>query len=144
MTYTQWYDAHANKHKLVVRKLLKKNYSKEEIVKYFDFENMLKHESDFCLLYKENKKCHDIESLNCYLCACPHFRFKDEGIQKVEKNIQYSFCEIESKDGSLGVYGDTIHQDCSQCKIPHRTSYINKNFDFDWKTIMKKCALPFK
>ncbi len=43
---------------------------------------MVEKENDFCLLYKDNKKCHDYEDLNCYLCACPYFRFDDEGISK--------------------------------------------------------------
>ncbi|MBC8236684.1 MAG: hypothetical protein H8E76_00485, partial [Helicobacteraceae bacterium] len=112
-----------------------------QIIEYFDFENMVKQEKDFCLLYADNKKCHDMESLNCYLCACPNFRFDDKGIKKVGENTQYSFCDIESKDGSQGIYGEVIHQDCSKCGVPHHKNYVEKHFDLDWKVAMKKCAL---
>lgn len=141
MTYQEWFEAHANKHKNIVSKLTAKRYTKEQIIEYFDFDNMVKHEKDFCLLYAENKKCHDMESLNCYLCACPNFRFDDKGVKKIGENTQYSFCEIDHKDGSLGTYGNTIHQDCSKCSVPHHKSYISKNFDLDWKTAMKKSPL---
>ena len=141
MTYQEWFENHANKHKQIVSKLITKNFTKEQIIEYFDFENMVKQEKDFCLLYADNKKCHEMESLNCYLCACPYFRFDDAGIKKVGENTQYSFCDIESKDGSQGVYSNKIHQDCSNCTIPHHKKYIEKNFDLDWKVIMQKCAL---
>ena len=59
--------------------------SDEEVIAYFKFENMVKKEPDFCPLYKDNKKCHDMKELNCYLCACPNFRFDDEGFKKVEE-----------------------------------------------------------
>ena len=141
MTYTQWFEDHANKHKQIVSKLITQKFSKEQIIDYFDFDNMVKSESGFCPLYKDNKKCHDMENLNCYLCACPNFRFNDEGIKAVEENTQYSFCDIESKDGKQGVYGDSIHQDCSKCGVPHHRSYVEKHFDLDWKVCMSKSKL---
>ena len=141
MSYSSWFSEHADKHKLIVEKLQKQNFTKEQIIDYFDFENMVEKENDFCPLYKEPKKCHDMEELNCYLCACPNFRFGDTGIQKVEKKTKYSLCSIDSKDGKLGVYGDSIHQDCSGCGVPHHKAYVLKNFDFDWKKIMHKCNI---
>lgn len=139
MTYLEWYGEFGAKHKNIVDKLLKKEYTQAEIIEYFRFENMLKNEPSFCLLYKENKKCHDIPDLNCYLCACPNFRFDDDGIKKVDSKTQYSLCDIDSKDGRQGVYGEKIHQDCSKCSVPHHKSYVEKNFDLDWKKIMKSC-----
>ncbi len=141
MSYKYWFNTHSHKHEIIMSKLLKKSYTKEQIINYFDFDSMVKNENDFCPLYKENKKCHDMESLNCYLCACPNFRFDDVGIKEVGKNTQYSFCDIESKDGKQGVYGDKIHQDCSKCGVPHHRSYIEKHFNFDWKMIMNSCNL---
>lgn len=141
MGYDKWFNEHAQKHKNIVQKLVKQKLSKEQIIDYFDFENMVKEEKDFCPLYKDNKKCHDMETLNCYLCACPNFRFDDKGIKKVEENTQYSYCGIESKDGRQGVYGDKIHQDCSKCGVPHHRDYVEKNFDLEWKEAMKKCSL---
>jgi len=137
MTYLEWFEDQATKHKAIVQKLTSKGYNKTEIIEYFDFDNMVQKEKNFCLLYAENKKCHDIPSLNCYLCACPYFRFNDEGFEKVDEKTKYSYCSIDSKDGKAGVYGDTIHQDCSKCTVPHHKSYIEKNFDLDWRLIMQ-------
>jgi hypothetical protein len=141
MGYTEWFNTHAQKHKNIVSKLQKKDFTKEEIIEYFDFENMKEHEIEFCPLYAKNKKCHEMESLNCYLCACPNFRFNDDGIKKIKEATQFSFCAIESKDGRQGVYGSKIHQDCSKCSVPHHKEYVLKHFDLDWKNMMLKCAL---
>jgi hypothetical protein len=79
MSYKKWFDAHAQKHKAIMNRLT--HLSDEEVIVYFRFENMVKNENDFCPLFAENKKCHDTEELNCYLCACPNFRFKRRGIR---------------------------------------------------------------
>jgi len=148
MSYIRWFEDHAEKHRKLVQKLLAEGLDKEEIIAYFDFENMVRNEPDFCPLYREKneegtlgKKCHDMEHLNCYLCACPNFRFKDGGLEEREGKTVYSFCAIDSKEGRQGVYGDKIHQDCSQCTVPHHVSYVRKHFDTEWKKIMKACRL---
>jgi len=141
MSYSSWFTQHSQKHKLIVDKLLQKGLNKAQIIDYFDFDSMVQNEKEFCPLYADNKKCHDMESLNCYLCACPNFRFDDNGIKKLKENTQYSFCDIDSKDGAQGVYGEAIHQDCSKCSVPHHKSYVEKNFDLDWRKAMKKCEL---
>ena len=71
----------------------------------------------------------------------PFNKFKDEGIEEREGKTVYSFCAIDSKEGRQGVYGDKIHQDCSQCTVPHHVSYVRKHFDTEWKKIMKACRL---
>ncbi|MDA7817920.1 hypothetical protein N9A28_06985 [Sulfurimonas sp.] len=139
MTYISWFNEHALKHKTIVDKLLKNGLSKEAIVDYFDFDNMVKEEKDFCLLYQDNKKCHDMDSLNCYLCACPHFRFNDTGRVEGSK-IKFSHCSIDSKYGSFFENDNKLHQDCTKCEIPHKKSYILKHFDYDFKKIMKDCS----
>jgi hypothetical protein len=139
MSYGEWFEKHAQKHKKIVDKLVSKGFERDEIIEYFDFDNMVANERDFCPLYEKNKKCHDIKKLNCYLCACPHFRFDDGGIKEIDKKVQYSLCDIDSKNGREGVYADVIHQDCSQCHIPHTTRYIQKHFDLDWREIMSNC-----
>ena len=101
MTYKEWFDDFADKHQSIVQKLVSQGLEKKQIIEYFDFDNMVKKEKDFCLLYAKRKKCHEIESLNCYLCACPNFRFDDAGVKKIATKTQYSFCSINSKDGSL-------------------------------------------
>ncbi|HFB54071.1 MAG TPA: hypothetical protein ENJ67_04995 [Sulfurimonas autotrophica] len=141
MSYNNWLREHAKKHKKIVEKLLQDGLTQEAIIEYFDFDNMKTHEPDFCPLYTENKKCHEMEALNCYLCSCPNFRFSDEGIQSIEEKTQYSYCNIDSKDGRQGVYGEKIHQDCSRCQVPHTKEYVRKHFDLNWSKIMSLCEV---
>jgi Zn-finger protein len=127
MTYKQWIEDFSNKHKQIVDKLLKQDYSKDKIINYFDYENMILKEPYFCPLFRENKKCHDLENHNCYLCGCPNFR-----LEKTK-----SYCSIDSKDGgSLVGKNGFIHQDCSNCTVPHNKDFIKQHFNLKWKTIM--------
>ena len=135
MSYNTWFETHGQKHKNIMKKL--QDLSDEEIITYFRFENMVEKEPDFCLLYKDNKKCHQMDDLNCYLCACPNFRFDDEGISQEENTVLYSTCSIESKDGAQFVSDDAVHQDCSGCTVPHHEAYIKKHFSRDWFEIMR-------
>lgn len=112
--------------------------SDDEVIEYFRFENMVEKESDFCPLYAEHKKCHDTEELNCYLCACPNFRFNDTGFRVEEEKTLFSMCAIESPEGDRFITDNAIHQNCSPCLVPHQESYIKKVFNRDWFTIMKK------
>ncbi|QSZ42903.1 hypothetical protein GJV85_12555 [Sulfurimonas aquatica] len=137
MTYKNWFDEHAIKHKNIVKKLTSQGYDKEQITQYFDFDNMVKNEKDFCLLYESNKKCHDIETLNCYLCACPHFRFNDNGLSKKNEQTLYSKCELDLGDNFT--YENSVHHDCTNCLIPHKLHFVSKTFDLEWKNIMSEC-----
>lgn len=141
LSYSEWFQKHALKHAVIVEKLKKAGLNQSEVIDYFDFDNMKLKEVTFCPLYKDNKKCHDMEFLNCYICACPNFRFKDEGIEVIENKTQYSLCDIQSKDGRQGVYGDAIHQDCSGCGVPHHRNYVEKVFSWSWKEMMAKCSI---
>ena len=127
MSYQSWHQEHAQKHKKLLEKL--RGLSDDEIIKYFRFENMVVKEPDFCPLYKENKKCHDMENLNCYFCACPNFRVEEKK----------STCAIKSKDGgSIKSPDGFIHQDCSKCTVPHKVEYVRKHFNRDWLKVMDK------
>lgn len=139
MNYKSWFNSHAKKHKKIIDKLLKKDYTKEQIIEYFNFENMVKMENDFCPLYADNKKCHDMSKLNCYLCACPNFRFNDEGLDTYNGFKILSKCDINN--GEKFTNSGVIHHDCSKCTVPHHKAYIDKNFDLDWKKIMKECKI---
>jgi hypothetical protein len=119
---------HAKKHQNIVARL-----PKEALIDYFRWENISKTDVDFCPLFAENKKCHTMQHLNCYLCACPNFRF-DDNAPKVK-----SWCAINSKDGRQIEHNGIIHQDCSQCQIPHHTQYIQEHFDTNWLHIMQHC-----
>ena len=135
MPYSSWFQAHGEKHRAIMNKLMHLN--DEEAIAYFRFENMVEKEPNFCPLYKENKKCHNIEELNCYLCACPNFRFKDNGFKTVEEKTLFSTCDIDSKDGSQYVSDTAIHQNCAGCTVPHHETYIQKVFSRDWFKTMK-------
>jgi len=141
MTYREWLLLHSKKHSQIINKLKTSGFGKEAIIDYFDYENMRQNEPDFCLIYKENKKCHDTECLNCYLCACPNFSFCDSGLEVVDGITMYSRCSIASKDGLQQKCDSGIHQDCSNCTIPHEKKYITEHFDMDWLKIMKYCEL---
>ena len=138
MTYIQWFEEHGEKHHVLNQKLLSLGLSQKEIINYYKFENMLEKEPDFCELYKTKTKCHEMEDLNCYLCACPNFRFSMTPKETESKRI-HSHCSIESKDGAIFEHENNIHQDCSGCLVPHHESYIEKNFDISWKKIMNEC-----
>lgn len=137
MSYENWFEQHGAKHKKIVDKLVARGYNKDEIIEYFDFENMVKEENDFCPLYKESKKCHDMEKLNCYLCGCPHFRFNDDGLGEYNEFKILSKCDINN--GSTIGSGNAIHQNCSKCTVPHHKAFVKKNFDLSWSKIMKDC-----
>ncbi len=137
MSYLSWFNKHAKKHKKLVEKL--KSLGSEEIIEYFDYENISKKEPWFCPLFLKGKRCHDIESLNCYLCACPNFRFCDDGFGMKGSKILKSYCKINSKNGKIFESGDQVHQDCSSCLVPHRVEFIKKVFKRDWKEIMRDC-----
>ena len=126
MSYQSWHQEHAQKHKKLLEKL--RELSDDEVIEYFRFENMVVKEPDFCVLYKENKKCHDMENLNCYFCACPNFRVEEK----------QSTCAIKSKDGgSIEAPDGFIHQDCSKCIVPHKEEYIKQHFSRDWLKVME-------
>ena len=82
MGYLNWFKAHGEKHKKIVDRLLEDNLTNNEIVEYFEYENLKNSEPEFCPLFAKDKKCHSIENLNCYLCGCPNFRFSDKGFKK--------------------------------------------------------------
>lgn len=137
MSYEEWFERHGAKHKKIVEKLLARDLSEEEIIDYFDFENMVKEENAFCPLYKEPRKCYELKKLNCYLCGCPHFRFSDEGLGEYNGVKILSKCDINN--GSNLAAGGAIHQECSKCTVPHHRAYVKKRFDLNWKKIMKGC-----
>ena len=137
MNYQSWLEQHIINHKKILEQL--NNLSNEEIIEYFDYKNISLVKPDFCPLFKNNQKCHNLENLNCYLCACPYFRFKDEGFRKKRNKIVYSYCVVNSKFGKEHISQNSIHQDCSNCFIPHIKKFIKDNFDKDLEKIMSNC-----
>ncbi len=138
MSYINWFEKHALKHEKIMKKL--KSLSDDEVIEYFLYENMVKNEPDFCPLYEQNRKCHDMKELNCYLCACSNFRFKDSGFKQIKEKSLKSYCSINSKDGAVFEGKEAIHQDCSGCMVPHKKAFIKKVFKRDWREIMKEVS----
>ncbi len=136
MTYQEWFETHASKHARIMEKLFHLNDA--EVIAYFRFENMMVHEPEFCLLYAQNKKCHEVEHLNCYWCACPYFRFNDAGFSTENEQTLYSTCSIESKEGAQFISKNSIHQDCTNCLIPHGENILKKEFNRNWRSTMEK------
>ncbi|MGE3592594.1 MAG: hypothetical protein AB7G52_08890 [Arcobacter sp.] len=129
MTYDEWKIEHATKKANIIRK---NNLTEvDDIVEYFDFNNMVKNELDFCPLYKDNIKCHDIEKLNCYYCGCPYFKVNDNP-KTLGKTTIASTCIIDSKYKDLFYENPDennvikIHCDCSNCYIPHKVTFTKK------------------
>lgn len=141
MSYESWYIRHGNKHRVIVDRLIELGYTKEGIIAYFDFDSMVVNEPDFCVLYAQPKKCHSIEKLSCFLCACPLFRFNDNGFEMRGGHQVRSYCEVTSKYGSQHLFGDVIHQDCTNCVLPHSAKYVHSHFDANWFSIMRDCNI---
>ncbi len=139
MKYSEWMRAHGEKHDEIVSLLSGK--SVDEIIDYFDYDNMRSRHPDFCPLYKKNQKCHEIERLNCFLCGCVYFRYNDDGIDESEGRIRYSKCSISARKSREFIACDAIHLDCSECDIPHRASVAKKHFDKKWSAMMSGCDL---
>ncbi len=135
----EWFESHANKHKEIMKTLA--HLSDDEVINYFIYENMQENHPDFCPLYEQNKKCHDMEELNCYFCACNHFRFSDDGLKKEGSKTVYSNCNIDAKEGKTFESENAIHQDCSACFIPHKRSVIKKYFSRNWREVMEQTVL---
>jgi Zn-finger protein len=115
MNFKEWYENHREKQKTIVQKLA--HLSDEELMEYFEYENMRVKERDFCPLYSQEKKCHDIEKLNCFFCACPEFNFVNE---------KESFCSIGSRFGKKIEFNGGFLQDCSKCFIAHKRGFIRR------------------
>jgi len=135
----EWFESHANKHKEIMKTLA--HLSDNEVIDYFIYENMQENHPDFCPLYEQNKKCHDMEELNCYFCACNHFRFSDDGLKNEGTKTVYSNCNIDAKEGKTFESENAIHQDCSACFIPHKRSVIKKYFSRNWREVMEQTVL---
>ena len=142
MSYKKWFLQHVLKHKAIVDTLF--HLSDDEVIEYFEYEHMKQKHPEFCPLYTKDKKCHDMDELNCYLCACPYFRFDDDGLYQEDGKIRYSICSIEAKGREDFIKGDAIHQGCTNCTLPHQKSFVKKHFNRDWLEVMKNAMISSK
>ncbi len=134
MSYRAWFQQHGQKHAAILARLTER--SDEEVIGYFAYDNMVIHEPDFCPLYAEGKRCHPMKNLNCYLCACPHFRFDDHGLKHADGITIKSMCAIDAAGGEPLEHDGVIHHNCTGCLLPHRVAFIRRHFQRDWFRVM--------
>jgi len=84
----------------------------DSILTVFEYDRLKEIESSFCPLFAEGIKCHSMEYLNCYFCACPHYIVDDSTY----------ICSINSR---FAKYVENI-LDCSECKVPHKRGFVKK------------------
>jgi len=135
MTYNEWSKDEVARRNTVITKLKAQEFSTSEIVEYFNFENMVKNEPNYCPLYATSTKCHDREKLNCFFCGCPYFTYSDKGISQRSQKTVYSKCELNAIKSSEFTTETAIHLDCSNCEIPHRLPFVHANAG----KIIKEC-----
>ena len=87
----------------------------QRVIEEFDFENQKEKNPDRCPCYK-NKKCHEVEELNCFLCYCPEY----------DNSLEEGGCKISSQKGKWFVKGDKKIWDCSDCEHPHKKEIVEK------------------
>ena len=126
MTYSEWKIDEDIRKGILITKLQSQGKTTAEIVGYFDFDNMKEQEPDYCPLYLTSTKCHNIEKLNCFFCGCPHFEYNDDGIYTQQGKTVYSKCTINAPKGAGFLTDKAVHQDCSNCNIPHKPDFIRK------------------
>ena len=125
MTYSDWHTKYIESITALISSL---PYDRvEDIVNYFEYENMRSHHPSHCPLYSEALRCHDVRPLNCLFCACPHFQYSNTPLSAPSDGTKtMSICTIGSKQARRFTHDNISHCDCSQCYIPHTTSHIRK------------------
>jgi len=102
----------------------------QTLVDGFDFDKRKKDCPNECPCYGENKPCHKMVDLNCFLCYCPEYDLnKSEGGCKLG-NPQGKgkwFVHAALPEGKIW--------DCSDCTHPHEKevakTYFRKMFNID-------------
>jgi len=88
----------------------------DNLIDEFDFEKRKVLHPEECICYQQDKKCHDIEKLNCFFCFCPKY---DNSIKEGRCRINSPKAKyIECKEGKI--------LDCSECDFPHNKENIKK------------------
>jgi len=117
MTYKDWSETNNKKVSAIYGSLRDK--SPEAVYQYFMYDNMRKNEPDFCVLYNTHSKCHTMPDLNCFQCACPHFKVIDNPVPDKQGYITASVCMINSRFSNVFTTSKVKHCDCTNCEIPH-------------------------
>lgn len=93
-------------HELANEIIEKKN---KEVIDTYNYENQKKINPNGCICYQQDKKCHDIENLNCFFCYCPNY----------DRTVKEGGCKIDSPKGKLIDNHEGKIWDCSDCDFPH-------------------------
>ncbi len=88
-----------------------------QIISEFSYKVRSKKHPDACICYQQNKPCHKMDDLNCFLCYCPFYdTSKEEG-----------GCKRNCKDGKW-FYSEKLPKgkiwDCSDCTYPHEKATV--------------------
>jgi Zn-finger protein len=125
MTYTAWLTQHLTKQSALIAKLQRTKHNAWSIVEAFSYNTMREMEPEYCPLYATHAKCHELKTLNCFFCACPHFVFDDAGLETTPEGLtRMSLCKIDSKHAKTSIANGQIHLDCSCCTLPHTKAFI--------------------
>jgi len=100
-------------HKLA-KKIIEKRISK--IIEEYDYEKRKKKNPEECICYNQNKKCHDVENLNCLFCFCPNYNL----------GVREGGCKINSPSGKYIETSNGKIWDCSDCDWPHKKDNAEK------------------
>jgi Zn-finger protein len=88
----------------------------DSLIEEWDFEKRKKSHPEECPCYSLDKKCHDIEDLNCLFCLCPNY---DIGVKEGK-------CNIESPNGKHIDNHEGKILDCSDCNLMHIKGNVKK------------------
>lgn len=96
------------------KEIIEKRINK--LIEEWDFERRKESNSEECICYKQDKKCHNIEDLNCLFCFCPYYNTQ---LAEGKCNITSPMARyIDNHDGKI--------LDCGDCDLMHRKENIKR------------------
>jgi Zn-finger protein len=98
----------------IAKNIIEKRINK--LIEEWNFENRKENNINECVCYSENKKCHNLENLNCLFCYCPHY----------DTSIKEGKCRINSPDGKYIDNHEGKILDCSDCDFPHKMENVRE------------------
>ena len=81
----------------------------EDLIEEHSFDKLKDKNPGVCPCYEQNRKCHDVEELNCFFCYCP----------KYDRSTPEGKCKINSPEGKYVETAEGKKLDCSDCTLPH-------------------------
>lgn len=109
------------------------------IVEYFNYNEMKEKHSEYCPLYLKNQICHEVnlKYLNCFGCMCPYYKL-EISIDPETELYKLGQCLIKS---NFGFYKQTTTKDnnkapylilnCLNCSIPHQHTFVRKYIELE-------------